>query len=491
MTLLKQALDYHNMGLCVLPCKPKDKAPGTEKSRVNWKQYQVNRPDEKQLEEWFKGNDNLNIGILCGAVSKNHVALDFDSDCDSLGIPIPGKTGIDKFKKFFPGWEDLLTKTWVAQTPKEGIHVHFQLDKPVPSKVKNGATGIELRSEGCFLVMPPSVGANGKDYKFISSTPNLTELEADVFVKQFNDRMSKLGFVEVEGDKGDTKWDDPHVKQPLSATTRALVGAGVASGSRNSTRFSIFSEAKRKNWSNDEILELLLKFNDNCRPKEAKDVVLTHYNQMIGQEFTPPMKGMPAGDIEKLVVDRGRDKNYYIFHLNNNTTITIDEENLITPKQFIVGYLRTHNKLVTIKLDAWKNYINWQLRPNCPTTEYRERDDYNEDVEVYDLIIEFISRMKIVNKREKWAQNTLYYEDDKIYVMNSKLRNILDNNKKKTTWEQLRIILSPMLIGRTTRVACGSARIRAWAFSKQKLFGDNELIFEEEEEEEASGDGSN
>jgi hypothetical protein len=71
-TILEQALEYYRRSWCIIPIG-KDK-----KAAVRWKQYQTNRPDEKQLQKWFS-NGKKNIAVVLGEVSNGLTCRDFDT----------------------------------------------------------------------------------------------------------------------------------------------------------------------------------------------------------------------------------------------------------------------------------------------------------------------------------------------------------------------------------------------------------------------------
>ena len=73
MVTLHDALEYHDRGLSLIPVRP-----GTKKPRGDWKQYQTERPSERQVRQWFGGDDQTAIACIMGPVSGGLVARDFD-----------------------------------------------------------------------------------------------------------------------------------------------------------------------------------------------------------------------------------------------------------------------------------------------------------------------------------------------------------------------------------------------------------------------------
>jgi len=73
-SILEAARQYHNRGWSVIPISPQDKKPAR-----GWKQYQKQRPCEKELSDWFGEGSPYNLGIVCGAVSGRLAVMDFDA----------------------------------------------------------------------------------------------------------------------------------------------------------------------------------------------------------------------------------------------------------------------------------------------------------------------------------------------------------------------------------------------------------------------------
>ena len=70
--LLADALEYHHMGLAVLPLERRSKTPARA-----WKRWTHQTQTEQVVRSLFEDHDG-NIGIIGGAVSGNLVVLDFD-----------------------------------------------------------------------------------------------------------------------------------------------------------------------------------------------------------------------------------------------------------------------------------------------------------------------------------------------------------------------------------------------------------------------------
>ncbi len=136
--VLEAALAFHRTGLCIIPLRGKH--PGL----AEWKQYQKTHPSEEKIREWQSKNLLTNIGVVCGAVSDNLIVLDFD-----------GSGGYPAFAATFPRLAETFT---VATGGGVGKHIYLQVDQlPPTTKAMNTPIGnIELRSDGAYVVAPPS-----------------------------------------------------------------------------------------------------------------------------------------------------------------------------------------------------------------------------------------------------------------------------------------------------------------------------------------------
>jgi hypothetical protein len=136
---LDAALVYHNAGLCVIPLTGKRPTLG------GWKHYQTQRPTEANLRRWAKEGLLQNLGIVCGAVSRKLVVLDFD-----------GPAAYAAFAALFPALAESFT---VATGSGQGKHVYLKVDSlPPTTRALDTPIGhLELRSDGTYIATPPSL----------------------------------------------------------------------------------------------------------------------------------------------------------------------------------------------------------------------------------------------------------------------------------------------------------------------------------------------
>lgn len=138
---------YAAMGMSVLPCT------GKKPALKHWGHLQSRRAAPETINLWQSSGLLENVGVICGAVSQNLVVMDLDGDA-----------AWDAFDFQFPEF----TNTYrVASGSGHGAHLYFYVnDLPPTTRVTGLSIGnIELRSNGAYVVAPPSIHPDsGKPY---------------------------------------------------------------------------------------------------------------------------------------------------------------------------------------------------------------------------------------------------------------------------------------------------------------------------------------
>lgn len=139
--ILEQALYYREkLGWSIIPVG-KDKKP-----LVKWEQYQSEKATREQIIEWFTKYYNANIAVVTGKIS-NLIIIDID--------PRHGANN-DDFKNI---------QTVIAKTGGGGWHYYFQYEEGISTRAKV-KDGIDIRSDGGYAVLPPSLHDSGKNYEW-------------------------------------------------------------------------------------------------------------------------------------------------------------------------------------------------------------------------------------------------------------------------------------------------------------------------------------
>lgn len=157
MDRLDIALKYLSLGWAVIPVNVPTRTgctcgraecqwPGKH-PRILWREYTRRLPTVDEVTEWFGDTYyESNIGVVTGQVS-GIVVVDVDGPLEEyrkLGMP----------------------RTLTSATGGGGRHYIYACDKEVRSR---GAMvqGIDLKANGGFVVMPPSVHVSGERYRWL------------------------------------------------------------------------------------------------------------------------------------------------------------------------------------------------------------------------------------------------------------------------------------------------------------------------------------
>ena len=145
--VLTAALAYEHMGLSVLACN-RDKSPAVH----SWRHLTTRRARVETVEAWERAGLLASVGIICGAVSGGLVVV----DCD-------GEDAVQTFRRAFPRLADTFS---VQSGSGQGEHFYLLAnDVPATARVVGAAFGnIEMRSNGAYVIAPPSVHPTGQRY---------------------------------------------------------------------------------------------------------------------------------------------------------------------------------------------------------------------------------------------------------------------------------------------------------------------------------------
>ena len=213
--------DYVDIGWSVLPVKPSEKRP----YMTNWLQYNKTKATRATVENWFNSLSGAGVGMVTGKIS-NIVVLDVESYC-----PTP----ISEILKKYP-------TQLISRTGSGGYHLFYQYPTNVP-RVANRVgifEGADLRADGGFIVLPPTVHPSGNKYEwFQRGTP----------------MAFPLALLELES--------KPAV-QNEGWITEAL--RGVSEGGRNDTCARLAGYFFKKGVTSDIVETLLLDWNERNDP---------------------------------------------------------------------------------------------------------------------------------------------------------------------------------------------------------------------------------
>src|SRR5581483_1415196 len=249
--LLAAALTYAATGLLVLPLD--GKVPRNRGGLTNASS------DPEVVADWWRRWPDANVGIRTGTES-GLVALDVDTPKGGAGTLAELERKHGK-----------LAKTARVLTGGGGEHIYF---KHPGREVRNSAgrlgAGLDVRGDGGYLVVPPSIHDSGRVYKWI--------------------RPLERGIADPPA------WllDDPGASRNGSAPP---VGDAIPQGERDTTLASLAGTMRRRGMGEAEILAALKVANtQRCRPPlEEREV--ERIAASISR-YRPKQQVAPTGDQE-------------------------------------------------------------------------------------------------------------------------------------------------------------------------------------------------
>jgi len=164
MGKLEAAKAYIQAGLSVIPLKPNSKVPA-----VIWRDYTKRHATFEEINKWFGNGVDNNIGIVTGKISNLIVV-----DRDEKNLPLENQSNVQ------------------VVTPR-GVHDYFQYKEGVNNAVGINGHKIDLRSEGGYVVAPPST-VNGKGYYRVMGSGLIHERPE---FKEFTFQVVKESFTTV------------------------------------------------------------------------------------------------------------------------------------------------------------------------------------------------------------------------------------------------------------------------------------------------------
>jgi putative DNA primase/helicase len=172
--ILAAALDYAAHGWPVFPCHPETKRPllkgdidpdtGTEVAGTGG--LKKASADLKCIRDWWARWPRALIGAPTGT-SIGAFVVDFDAGVDADSGEV--FEAEELVAKLCAEVGSPLPETWTVKTPRGGRHLYFRLPKegPPPGNRTGLISRVDVRGEGGYVVVPPSVRADGKPYRWL------------------------------------------------------------------------------------------------------------------------------------------------------------------------------------------------------------------------------------------------------------------------------------------------------------------------------------
>jgi len=126
----------------LIPIVPKGKKP-----LIEWKEFTERIATPEERAEWRKRWPDMNYGLVTGSVS-GYIVLDFDKD---------------KGRALFS--EHMVAGTCAVNITANGFHGLFAVESEPIGNSTGVVPGLDVRGEGGYIVIPPSVHPSGVKYR--------------------------------------------------------------------------------------------------------------------------------------------------------------------------------------------------------------------------------------------------------------------------------------------------------------------------------------
>jgi len=208
-----------------------------KKPMVKWEEFQKRKASEDEIKAWWGKNPKANVGIVTGAIS-NLCVVDIDEP-----------KGFEAIKDYIPN----SIKTPRAKTPRGGEHLYFKTPDKSLANNSRLIPGCDFRGNGGFIVAPPSIGTNGKQYEWVLGL-SLFNLPMQVLPLSYISLINSLAF-------------------NINARARSNDHAMFTKGTRDDDLFHVANHLVKSRMPDGEVTEILKRLALSCDPTFPLDEI--------------------------------------------------------------------------------------------------------------------------------------------------------------------------------------------------------------------------
>ena len=149
---------YRTLGIQAVPALTPDQDPEQwKRPAIAWKAHTKKLASPQDLDDWFAQGYQGNVGMLTGAASGGLFILDLD---------------ISRHIEAEAWWEALTTANGKLDTPTQitgggGLQLLLRAPEGWTAPTGKTAIGVDVRGEGGFAMLPPSVHESGYHYQWM------------------------------------------------------------------------------------------------------------------------------------------------------------------------------------------------------------------------------------------------------------------------------------------------------------------------------------
>lgn len=244
---LEAALNYAQRGIPVFPVNPLDKRPLTGRG------FKDATISASQIENWWKQNPGAMIGSPTGEASGFWV---LDADVD----PIKDLDGLAELEKL-QAQNGTLPSTLTSITPRGGKHFFFRWSPGIRNSSSKIAPGLDVRGAGGYVILPPSMRADGKAYQWCGNTENAADALAWL-VEQASKKKEKTRAKTNGGSNSQTIWAQTALENECDAVANAR--PGTRNDQLNRSAFNLFQLVAGGHLNEQDVRERLFQAAEAC-----------------------------------------------------------------------------------------------------------------------------------------------------------------------------------------------------------------------------------
>ena len=244
--------EYLKNGYSLIPVN------GEKKPHIYWKASQYKKADIEDIFDWYDKFTNVNIGIVTGEISKLAVI-----DVDDLNL-------LPELKEYLPE----IKETTRVRT-RRSYHYYFSLNgESVKSTNSLFGKRLELRSNGTYVVAPPSII---KEHRYVYEIP-LSEMLPipKILIKKERELVSNVE------DRKQKTFKIPKYHGQKVDCIRQILSRDLQEGERNNSLFILYNLLLRnkntKEYSKKLVIEKNKSLSKPLTGLELKKVYRKAYN---------------------------------------------------------------------------------------------------------------------------------------------------------------------------------------------------------------------
>jgi len=231
---------------------------------IRWRGYQNVLPEEDDIRTWWRKWPNANIGLATGELS---------------GVLVLDADGTDARKECLKrGGLDRTPTVWTGKVG--GAHFHLAYPGGDVRNFARKLPGTDMRAQGGYVLLPPSVHATGNLYRWAEGTEHLERASVPTWLTELFTASP-----ESAGDfQGTIDLDE--------------ILTGIPEGKRDDTLFRYACKLRHEDMPQDEAEERLRLAARACRPPFDEDAAVGKVRRAYSNpEYDPP--GSPTVEVDE------------------------------------------------------------------------------------------------------------------------------------------------------------------------------------------------